>query len=157
MAWSCVWRSNLSWQPEFECGSQALLPFVWQAHQTLFRLQVSVPKSPLSLKMPKSKPRKVFCGYGKRFIDSQSRSRHTRDSPLHQQPVTAVADTDTTPALAGESDETQELSTGKEIESVGRLYYQGDSWKGKGACCCNQDSQGHAYTIRDSYVQSSAG
>ena len=54
-------------------------------------------------------------------------------TPLHQQPVTAVADTDATPALAGESDETQEVSTGKEIESVGRLYtIKAIAGKGKG-------------------------
>jgi hypothetical protein len=83
--------------------------------------------------MPKPKPRKVLCDCGKRFIDSQSRSRHIRDSPLHQQPVTAAADTDATPALAGESDETQELATGKEIESVGRLYTtKAIAGKGKG-------------------------
>ena len=83
--------------------------------------------------MPKQKTRKVLCDCGKRFIDSQSRSRHIRDSPLHQQPVTAAADTDATPALAGESDETQALSTGKEIESVGRLYtIKAIAGKGKG-------------------------
>jgi hypothetical protein len=38
-----------------------------------------------------------------------------------------------TPALVGESDETQELSIGKEIESVGRLYtIKAIARKGKG-------------------------
>jgi hypothetical protein len=83
--------------------------------------------------MPKPKPRKVLCDCGKRFIDYQSRSWHIRDSPLHQQPETAPADTDATPTLAGESDETQELSTVKEIESVGRIYtIKAIAGKGKG-------------------------
>lgn len=84
--------------------------------------------------MAKQKARKVRCGCGRRFIDSQSRSRHIRDSPLHQQPVAGVADIDPTPAPAGESfDETQELSTGKETESAGRLYtIKAIDGKGKG-------------------------
>ncbi len=83
--------------------------------------------------MPKQNSRKVLCDCGKRFIDSQSRSRHTRDSPLHQQPVTATANSDASPNLAGEPDETQKLSTGKEIELVGRLYtFKAIAGKGKG-------------------------
>src|SRR5205814_8315000 len=93
--------------------------------------------------MPKQKPRKVLCDCGKRFIDSQSRSRHIRDSPLHQQPDPVAAYTDATPVLAGESGETQQLSTGKEIESVGRLYaIKAIAGKGKGLVATTKNRTG---------------
>ena len=85
--------------------------------------------------MPKKNPRKVLCDCGKRFGDSQSRSQHIRDSPLHKQPVAAIAYTIAALGLVGEGEENQELATSsvKGIESVGRVYtIKAIAGKGKG-------------------------
>jgi hypothetical protein len=56
--------------------------------------------------MPKPKPKKILYDYNKQFIDSQSWLRYIYNSLLYQEPKIAAADTDITPALIRELDET---------------------------------------------------